>query len=244
MIVYFAASADYFQQFGKALVRSVQANSSAGIRAHIYNPNPQDLQWCDQHNVAYTCEHITLDQFRTAADQWRRADCDPAKLHSINEAMRKGGQTQLEQRMMSTYCACRRFVKLAEVFDQPTLAIDVDAVVRGEIPTLSNACDFYIHHITGRRARFLAGGLYLNAGAGRFLQEYAAVLHNHIKDNDLWWGVDQDVLAAIVPKYSWQQLPDTLIDWHMRPETVIWTAKGSRKDLPVFISEQTKYSHE
>jgi hypothetical protein len=244
MIVYFAASADYFQQFGKALIRSVQANSSAGIKAHIYNPEPQDLQWCDQHNVAYTCEHITLDQFRTAADQWRRADCDPAKLHSINEAMRKGGQTQLEQRMMSTYCACQRFVKLAEIFDQPTLAIDVDAVVRKEIPVLPDANDFYIHHITGRRARFLAGGLYLHAAAKPFLREYATVLKQHMDRDDLWWGLDQDVLANIVPKYKWAQLPSTLIDWHMQPDSVIWTAKGTRKDLPSFIDEQSKYSFE
>lgn len=244
MIVYFAASNDYFAQFGKTLIRSVQANTKAKIHAHIYNPSAEQINWCDQNSVAYTHEHIELGQFRTAADQWRRSDCDPAKLHSIQESMRKGFQTQIEQRMMSTYCACQRFVKLAEVFDQPTLAIDVDAVVRKDIPVLSNNCDFYIHHITGRRARFLAGGLYLNASAGSFLQEYAAKLKQYIDRDNLWWGLDQDVLLELVPRYSWNQLPESLIDWHMRDNSVIWTAKGSRKDLPSFISEQQKYNCE
>lgn len=242
MIVYFAASDDYFEQFGKPLIRSVLANTSAEIQTHIYNPTQQHLEWCEQQRVGYTHEYITIDQFRTAADQWRRPNCDPAKLHSIQESMRKGAQKQIEQRMMSTYCACQRFVKLAEVFDQPTLAIDVDAIVRGEIPVLSKEHDLYIHHITGRRARFLAGGLYLHTAAKPFLQEYADILKQYIQRDDLWWGLDQDVLANIVPKYQWAQLPSSLIDWNMQPNSVVWTAKGARKDFPSFISEQSKYN--
>jgi hypothetical protein len=33
-----------------------------------------------------------------------------------------------------------------------------------------------------------------------------------------------------------------VIDWDMRADSVIWTAKGTRKDLPQFMAEKQRYS--
>jgi hypothetical protein len=124
------------------------------------------------------------------------------------------------------------------------LAIDSDAIVRANIPSLPTIHDFYIHRITGRKARFLAGGIYLtgNEQGYNFLKEYAETLKSNIGCDTLHWGIDQDVLDYIVPKYNFGNLPLAYIDWEMLPNSYVWTAKGKRKELDIFVNEQKKYS--
>jgi hypothetical protein len=109
---------------------------------------------------------------------------------------------------------------------------------------LSNTNDFYIHHIEGKKARYLAGGLYLPGthNGYDFLKTYATVLKSNIEADNLYWGIDQDVLDDIVPKYHWAQLPMSYIDWGMQDQSYNWTAKGARKELEVFTTEQKKYN--
>jgi hypothetical protein len=75
-----------------------------------------------------------------------------------------------------------------------------------------------------------------------FLDEYAQVLKINLEKDYIYWGLDQDVLDTIVPKYASGHLPMSLIDWDMHPDSVIWTAKGTRKDSPKFVSEKRKYT--
>jgi hypothetical protein len=123
-------------------------------------------------------------------------------------------------------------------------AIDIDAIVRTNLPMLDNSRDFFIHYISGKRARYLAGGLYLtgNSNGYDFLKEYANVLKNNIETDNLYWGIDQDALTDLVPRYHWSNLPMEYIDWNMQQHSYIWTAKGTRKDLEIFVNEQQKYS--
>jgi hypothetical protein len=123
------------------------------------------------------------------------------------------------------------------------LAIDIDAVIRRPLPELDNARDFYMHYISGKKARYLAGGLYLtgNPNGYNFLKEYADILKTNIETDNLYWGIDQDVLTDIVPKYHWSDLPIEYIDWNMQERSYIWTAKGTRKDLEIFVNEKQKY---
>jgi hypothetical protein len=53
--------------------------------------------------------------------------------------------------------------------------------------------------------------------------------------------LDQDVLDVIAGRYRYGELPMSYIDWFMNPESYIWTAKGKRKDLKIFIDEQSRY---
>ena len=148
--------------------------------------------------------------------------------------------------MQKTYYACARFIRLADLLDLglPILSIDVDAVVRSDPQHLSAEHDFYLHKITGRKARILAGGMYLHPtlGTQQFLQEYAQALKTKFSDNYVYWGLDQDLLDKIVPKYNHGHLPMSYIDWNMQDSSCIWTAKGTRKDDAVFISEKQKYN--
>jgi hypothetical protein len=159
--------------------------------------------------------------------------------------MKKGNDQSVAERLRKTYYACVRFIRLQEIFTESTtvFAADVDAIIRSNIPMLSTDQDFYIHQITGAKARFLAGGLWLNpvAGSSEFLQDYANRLRISIAQDYIYWGLDQDVLDPIVPKYCFGNLPMNYIDWNMKQDSYVWTAKGKRKDLEVFKAEKIKY---
>ena len=247
--LYAAGDTEYFRDFGPSLIRSVQINTAHGLHLHLYNPTVEQIQYCrSQSQISLTYEYVDEDLFDTAAHAWQRPPSDPALLdryRRIHTAMKKGGDSSLRQRIQRTYFACARFIRLAQLV-KPTdvfFAMDIDAVVRQPVPDLSNLQDFYIHHISGRKARYLAGGMYFprtNRGY-EFLQQYATVLKQNIQQDSLYWGIDQDVLDTIVPGYRWGQLPEDYIDWEMQPRSFVWTAKGTRKNLEVFVNEQKKY---
>jgi hypothetical protein len=248
--IYAAGDTDYFRDFGPALIRSVQTNTAHGLHLHLYNPTAEQVQYCrSQDRVSVTFESVPPDLFDQAAAPWLTMPADPVlqdRYRRIHTAMKKGGDASVQQRIQRTYFACARFIRLAQLV-KPTdslFAMDIDAVVRKSVPELSNLQDFYIHHIDGKKARYLAGGMYFprtNRGY-EFLQQYADVLKQHIQQDRLYWGVDQDALDDIVPRYRWGQLPEAYIDWEMQQRSFVWTAKGTRKNLEVFVNEQKRYT--
>jgi hypothetical protein len=218
------------------------------VHVHLFNPTEDQLEFCAQKNVSTTHETVDLEMFSTAAARWQSTtfnNLEKTQLDRTVNAMHKGRDRTILERMQKTYYACARFVRLAELFDQtaPVLSIDVDAVVRSTPVLLSNNCDFYIHKITGRKARTLAGGVMLNptAGSTAFLTEYANRLSDYLKNDYLYWGLDQDLLDQIVPKYNHSHLPTEYIDWNMNTNSYIWTAKGTRKELLSFVNESAQY---
>jgi hypothetical protein len=247
--VYAACDQKYFDEFGREFVRSVQQNTGLGVHMHVFNPSEPQIEFCNAaSNVSMTYEHVPLDLFQSAADKWH---CTPtaepltSQYNRTLTAIAKGRDASVLERMQKTYYACARFIRLAQLFGSTTaLCVDVDAVVRKSIPDLDTAHDFYIHRITGKKARFLAGGLYLNptVATGQFLREYADQLESYITRDYLYWGLDQDLLDPVVPKYNCGQLPISYIDWNMQDSSCIWTAKGTRKELAAFVNEKQKYS--
>lgn len=250
LFVYVACDQHYFTEFGKSLINSVRANSQLGIHIHLYNPLPEQLDYCNrQDRVSVTFEFAPLELFKAAADRWNNISNDPTDQYNLKRivtAMSKSNDVSIQERMQRTYYACARFIRLSAIISTSTsvLAIDSDAIVRANIPLLPTTHDFYIHHITGKKARFLAGGIYLtgNEQGCNFLKEYAEILKYNINNDTLHWGIDQDVLDNIVPKYNFGNLPLSYIDWEMLPNSYVWTAKGKRKELAIFVNEQKKYN--
>jgi hypothetical protein len=245
--IYAACDATYFDQFASAFINSIQRNTHYPIHLHLFDPRADQIDYCKRAQVSTTWEHVPDSLFDLATHRWHNIPTSgSAKLHydrTVN-AMIKGGDATLQERIKKTYYACARFVRLAELFYAgPVLALDVDAVVRQSWPALSINHDFYLHHITGRKARYLAGGLWINPGdfSRNFLKEYREQLVTHLTNDYIYWGLDQDLLDPIVPRYNHGQLPIGYIDWNMNPDSYIWTAKGTRKDLVAFVNEQQKY---
>lgn len=248
--VYTACDQQYFQQFGSALANSVLRNTDFDMHFHIFNPAAADLEFCRQHaRITVSHEQVVEQQFLAAAEFWNSTPLDPVQQQHLDRtvnAMGKGGDVNIRHRMMKTYFACVRFVRLAEIFDPgwQMFAMDVDAVVRAPLTSPGHDHDFYIHRILGRRARWLAGGIWLNACSQnqRFLDQYCAAILDHFQRDYVYWGIDQDVLEHCVPGHNHGALPDTYIDWHMRPASLVWTAKGTRKNSAEFVSERAQYS--
>jgi hypothetical protein len=247
--IYAACDFEYFNEFGPALINSVLRNTTFGVHLHLYNPTAEQIKHCrSQDRVSITYEYAPMEMFDVAAKQWETVPADPEladRRRRIITAMGKGNDTSIQQRIQRTYFASARFVRLQQLIRPANrlLAIDIDAVVRGNFPELDNSRDFYIHYISGRRARYLAGGLYLtgNNNSYQFLKEYAGALKINIEADNLYWGIDQDVLLDLVPRYHWGELPMEYIDWGMQDRSYIWTAKGTRKDLEIFVNEKNQY---
>ena len=237
--IYSACDEYYFDEFGRAFVNSIHANSTTPVHLHLFNPRLDQLAWCDQRNVSVTYEHVPVELFDIATTNLSKS------LHYERTltAMRKSNDTAIIDRMQKTYYACARFIRLASCVNSCVLAVDIDAIVRQHVVPLEKNCDFYLHRIFGKKARCLAGGIQLNntSGANGFIQEYAGRLQLMLESDQIHWGVDQDLLDEIVPKYKHGQLPMRLIDWNMDVASTIWTAKGTRKSLDVFVNEQKKY---
>lgn len=247
--IYAACDVAYFDEFGPALINSVLRNTRFGIHLHLYNPTADQIQYCrSTDRVSITYEHAPIELFVKAAEPWQQVSADPEladRRKRIVTAMGKGKDVSIQQRIQRTYFAAARFIRLQQLI-RPTsqlLAIDVDAIVRTDLPLLNNSKDFYIHYISGKRARYLAGGLYLpgNHNGYDFLRAYADILKTNIESDNLHWGIDQDVLVDLVPRYRWGELPMEYIDWNMQNLSHIWTAKGTRKDLEIFVNEKNQY---
>jgi hypothetical protein len=244
--IYSAADEKYFDEFVPALSNSVKQNTKHSLHLHLYNPRPDQIEFCQNNDITWTAEYIPLELFDQATQKFDNSDTDEVlksqKLR-ITTAMTKGGDKSLRERLRKTYFACARFIRLKDFANprQKFLAIDVDAIVRNNFPLLGGK-DFYIHYISGKKARYLAGGIFYTGENFDFFHQYGDLLENYIKNDKIHWGLDQDVLDNLVPNYNWGQLPIRYIDWEMDLSSYIWTAKGQRKDLDVFLNEKSKYT--
>lgn len=248
--IYTACDNNYFDQFGKQLISSIQTNGNLGIHLHLFNPTDEQLNYCQSMpKVSITYEYVNENSFAIAAQRWNTipaAELEKSYYDRTVNAMSKGQDSSIIERMQKTYYACARFIRLAEIFKDtvPVLCIDVDAIVRQLPPMLDNSRDFYLHKITGKKARILAGGMYLcpTASTQCFLNEYANALCEKFGQDYVYWGLDQDLLDVVVPKYNHGHLPMEYIDWNMAPNSYIWTAKGTRKNSIAFVNEKMKYT--
>lgn len=239
--LYTACDSEYFDRFAKVLINSVEKNSNKPIHIHLFNPKEEQLEYCKSKDISVSYEFVTIEFFRKASEKWNDKGANKEHKTQILQAMAKSGDKHIIERMQKTYFACARFIRLSQLLSKPktVFAIDVDAVVRKPLLELETDCDLYIH----KNRQFLAGGIYLTEtdNSLRFIQEYSKCLMENILLDSLYWTLDQDILDKIVPKYVYKELPRSLIDWNMQPESCIWTAKGKRKELNVFEKEQSKY---
>ena len=247
--LYAATDSIYFDRFGRSFIQSVINNTDHGLHLHLYNPTDEQILYCKSHpRVSVTYESIPLELFDRVAKHWQSSNLNSKQQESLRRtrvAMQKDNDQSLNQRMQKTYYACARFVRLAQLVGpaQKFFALDADAVVRKPVPVMSDNVDLHIYRVYKKDPRFLAGGIYVcgTAGSFDFLQTYSTNLRQFIDQDQLYWSLDQDLLNQTVPNYGWKDLPIEFIDWHMTPNSAIWTAKGTKKNLEVFINEQKKY---
>lgn len=246
---YVAADAVYFDRFGRPLINSIERNSPHGIHVHLYNPSSEQLDFCHAHaRVSVSWEMLASDQFDSALAFWSQPNL-PEPYHGRRNKMLGLKQftdcTNLGSWIYKTYYACMRFVRLAEIVIEPQrfLEIDIDGLVRSNFPTTfdDDRYDFYLYEKS--KGGHLAGAILYTEKpqALEFIQELARTIRAEIERDNIYWFLDQHSLDAVIPRFRRGLLPISYIDWHMAPDSAIWSAKGKRKELEVFQKELEKY---
>jgi hypothetical protein len=248
--IYGACDEKYFDDFGIPLINSIKTNTKNQLHLHLFNPRLDQLDFC-RDRISFTYEYVDDSEMLITADRWRHPPSENSEErwkydHTIN-AMKKNNDKSILERIRKTYFACARFVRLKEILenrDLKCLSIDIDAIVRQPIPNNLLDDKLKLFKIEGVKARFLAGAIYFpsNEESSDLLKKYANHLRDLIEKNDLYWSLDQILLKKVMANKSFSPMPKTLIDWDMRPDSIIWTAKGSRKSLPIFQAELKKYT--
>jgi hypothetical protein len=244
--VYAAADTAYFDKHARPLINSIRTNTpDIGCHIHIYNPRTDQLEFCNSRGASYTYETVDDTLFSPVLDYWIKRN---SFSNERQRQMYKKGQTlgpaELLKLIKQTYYACARFVRLSEILapEQKCLALDVDGLVRAPFTNNLGAADFYLYR-KPKDGTHLAGALLFNgtAGSNKFLQQYASLLRENIAAQELYWFLDQFILDQLVPSCNVGLLPMSYIDWAMKPDSAIWSAKGKRKELDIFKREQSKY---
>jgi hypothetical protein len=245
--IYAAADTVYFDLHARPLIKSIITNTpNYGVHIHIYNPRPDQIEFCRSFTtVTCTYEHLDDLEFQQVADYWlNRSTFLNDRQRQMHKKGQKLGRDELLKLIRQTYYACGRFVRLAELLrpGQRCLSIDVDGLVRRPFVDQLGTEDFYLYE-KPKDGTHLAGAILFNgtAGSHEFLHEYAKRLRSSMDQDDLYWFLDQFILDQLVPKYHKGVLPMSYIDWAMREESAIWSAKGKRKELEIFKQEQGKY---
>lgn len=245
--IYAAADANYFDHHARPLINSVLTNTpNTGIHIHIYDPRPDQLEFCRSRS-GVSVSHETLDpvQFNKVTARWlKRTEFSNDRQRQMYKKGQTLGSEGLNLLVRQTYYACTRFIRLAELTrpGQRCLAIDVDGLVRAPFEHQLGPADFYLYE-KPKDGTHLAGALLLNGTAGTydFMKTYAQQLRSAIEQDDIYWFLDQVLLDQLVPRYQKGLLPMSYIDWAMKPDSAIWSAKGKRKELEIFKEEQRKY---
>ena len=241
-----AADPVYFDIHARPLIRSVRINSpDRGVHIHIYDPRPDQIDFCIQPGVSCTYESTDSVDWNAITQYWQtRSSFSNERQRQMYKKGQTLGADQLQKLIKQTYYACTRFVRLAEILQpqQRCLAIDVDGLVRKPFADQLGDADFYLYQ-KPKDGTHLAGAMLFNGldGSGNFLQHYARELRASIEQDDLYWFLDQLILDQLVMLYRKGLLPISYIDWAMREESAIWSAKGKRKELDIFKQEQRKY---
>lgn len=244
--VYAAADSVYFDVHARPLINSVLRNTpDCGIHVHIYDPRADQIEFCSQPRVSCTHEYVDMQGAESATQYWlSRKDFANERQKQMHKKGITLGADNLKKLILQTYYACVRFIRLEQILapHQRCLAIDVDGLVRAAFDHELGDQDFYLYE-KPKDGTYLAGAMLLNAkpGTQKFLQEYSTHLTASIEQNDIYWFLDQVLLDRIVPNYNRGLLPMSYIDWAMRAESSIWSAKGKRKELDIFKQEQARY---
>lgn len=250
--VYAAADSVYFDTHAIPLINSIISNTAYGVHIHIYNPTEQQIDFCKRsQRVSVSWETFDRLLFESAVCSWARADLCDESLSRRNRMLgikvvdrSKSLQDNLEIWLKKTYYACVRFIRLAELLKKPVpfLAIDVDGIVRNSFTyEFDDEKDFYLH--AKEKGGHLAGAV-LGTTSRRsieFVQDLADSLSAEFEKDNIYWFLDQTCIDAIVHKYNKGYLPLSYIDWYMKSDSAIWSAKGKRKELEIFKREQMKY---
>jgi hypothetical protein len=246
--IYVAADSLYFDRFGRSLINSVMRNTDFGVHVHLYNPTQSQTEFIQKNpRTSATWEITPHDQFDSAVKFWSQPTLSEPYASRRNKMLglkQFSDSADLANWIRKTYYACMRFVRLAEFITVPRafLEIDIDGIVRKPFVTrFDDGKDFHLYQ--KEKGGHLAGSILFNNSdkSVEFIQQLATAIKREILADNIYWFLDQNCLDRLIPGFNRGLLPISYVDWHMRPDSAIWSAKGKRKELEIFKKELGRY---
>ena len=191
----------FFNDFAIHFIKSVKIYANKiSVHVHIFDATDQDIEWCNKNKISLTTE-ITPEMYKTLDDK-------------------KG------------YWVNSRFLRVPEIFHDSAniMAVDPDGMLIADISLeewsadLSN--DWVAMRVKGVGA---LGGCVAFAGnkLGRYyLKDKILEL---AKQQGLVWFLDQTALNELVAEEKISTFGMKYVDYHLRPDSKIWTGKGAKK---------------
>lgn len=151
--------------------------------------------------------------------------CDNKKISHTNDVLDRNHPE------FRTLCACVRFIRIPEIFEQEAriLSFDCDVIANNTIPIEKFLTDTETSRVTLKKGnRALASTV--TFGNDNFRNEFREKLLHHFSIDNIYWFLDQDLLDEMIAE---KKLDTMFLEWtgtKMSPHQMIWTAKGERKN--------------
>jgi hypothetical protein len=249
-IFFLAADETYFNMYAKTCIVSIKYSFDIHIHIHLYNPSPETKKWCDDKKVSYSYEIFDPELVMIAYGKFLR----PVYGSKMNERQEKMIRTVsdkkiLKDKLVKTYYACTRFIRLSEMLKNPTYVImlDCDSIVRMPFVLPSKNSDIHIyeknHLKTVAYKTHLASTIfYTGTNASlNLIRNHAELIKQEYLDDTFYWFLDQESLDIVIQKYKKSNLDVRFVDFELGDVSFIWCGKGNVKNSEKWIEEQSKY---
>jgi len=191
----------FFNDFTIHFIKSVKLHAkNISIHVHIYDATDADIDWCKQNNIGYTTE-IT-----------------PASYNTLD--LKKG------------YWVNSRFLRVSEIFhdNANVMAVDPDGLVVEDLSLNEWLQDMENDWVAMRTKGVgaLGGCVAFAAGKpGRYHLKQKII--KLAQPEGLVWFLDQTALNELVAEQKINTFSMKYVDYHLRPDSKIWTGKGAKK---------------
>lgn len=214
----FVASCDsgYLHKYGPAYVETARRTGNA-VHLHVVNPTEADYALLTRMQDRW--EHTSFSFVREDLSRY------PKEMHP---AIYASARFHFAADLLSTRPMFRAFI------------MDIDSLFRRqfEFHPHDRPIGLYFRDPVahGARSEEERRGMRVLAVCWIWGQaaEYAREVSAYLRSHEPRWFIDQEALAETYDRYK-DRFPATdlsrtvIIDWDMKPHTVIWTGKGNRK---------------
>jgi hypothetical protein len=240
MIIYAAADVNYFIEHGIEFINSCVENENY-CHVTIF-PNFEEELALQQHRLF----HFMKNTFQHLHSNAKRYLYSPEFFTSMYDC---------DILASRAYYASFRFLHLPTIMDRfpgaNMLVLDIDSLILKNLPEPTEQVGLYLrlnntvggdeYEVEGMKVA--AGILYVQADQ----LEFASSIRDKIMLNKVRWFNDQHAIYN-----TYKQFKDTTsiydfsqdskwLDWNFNDDSMIWTAKGDRKNNPRYLEWKKKY---
>lgn len=197
---YCSSDSGYFNEWTKLLIASAKKHVPwANFHVHIFDPVESDFTWCKENEVTISHEN-TPPQYTS------------------NIETKKG------------YWVNARFYRIPEIFKPEAIvcAIDSDSLFYKNMSQDEFVRKCSKSWVTVREKGTGSVGSGVNFGLDEFRNTFRNILEPSI-EKDFKWYLDQEILDKCIAESKVNTFGMSFSDYNCRPESYIWTGKGTRK---------------